>query len=221
MLIADEPPSELRADPNICVFEPVDGLHTALQAQCIRLLYPALIEGASGVLVSDVDMVPLNRSYFHQPAAFVGERDFLAYRDVFLGASEIPICYNGAHPRTWGSIFQVDDAHDVRSRLVEWGASVRYDAERGGHGWDTDQVILYRTLVERAWHRRDVWILDDRFTRLHRLESPHIGTGGPEGALAKWIRRGLYSDFHLELPALENADLNKKVVDLAAEGRMR
>lgn len=220
VLIANEAPPDLRADPNVCVFEPVDVIHTALQAQCIRLLYPALIEGASGVLVSDVDMVPLNRSYFHRPAAMVDERHFLAYRDVFLGASEIPICYNAAHPRTWGEIFRVDDPDDVRSRLLEWGAGLRYDAIRGGHGWDTDQVILYRTLVDRARQRRDVWILDDRFTRLHRLESPHIGAGGPAGALAEWIRRGLYSDFHLELPAVENAEMNRKVVDLAAEGRM-
>lgn len=221
VLIADHAPAGLDADPNVRVFPPVDGIHTALQAQCIRLLYPALVEGATGVLVSDVDMVPLNRSYFHEPATKVGERDFLAYRDVFFAASEIPICYNAAHPRTWGDVFRVSDAADVHAQLGEWGTGIRYDAVRGGHGWDTDQVILFRTLVERARQERDVWILDDRFTNLHRLESPHFGPGGPEGALAQWIRRGLYSDFHLRLPVAENASTNRKVVDLAGAARTR
>jgi hypothetical protein len=219
VLIADDAPAELRADPSVHVFAPVDGLHTALQAQCIRLLYPALVDDATGVLVSDVDMVPLNASFFHRPAGMVDERHFLAYRDVFLGASEIPICYNAAHPRTWGDVFEVADTDDVRAQLLEWGTGLQYDAVRGGHGWDTDQVILYRTLIDRANRKRDVWILDDRFTNLHRLQSPHIGAGGPDGTLAEWIRRGLYSDFHLQLPALENEETNRTVVDLAAEGR--
>lgn len=221
VLVAEEAPRDLRADASVHVFEPLDGIHTALQAQCVRLLHPALVEGASGVLVSDIDMIPLNRSYFHRPAGMICERDFLAYRDVFLDVSEIPICYNAAHPRTWADVFQVTDADEVRSQLLAWATGVHYDGVRAGHGWHTDQTLLYRTLVDRARQKRDVWILDDRFTNLHRLQSPHIGPGGPSGALAEWIKRGLYSDFHLELPAAKHAETNRRVVDLAAEGRTR
>src|SRR5206468_3312792 len=51
-------PAELLDDPAVRIFEPVPSLHAAFQAQCIRLLYPALLE-AEGVVISDIDMVPL------------------------------------------------------------------------------------------------------------------------------------------------------------------
>ena len=60
MLVADRDavPRELVSDPAVHVFEPEPSLSTALQAQCIRLLYPALLEAEGGVITSDVDMVP-------------------------------------------------------------------------------------------------------------------------------------------------------------------
>ena len=40
----DEVPAELATDPSVRVFEPEPEINTALQAQCIRLLYPALLD---------------------------------------------------------------------------------------------------------------------------------------------------------------------------------
>lgn len=221
MLVAEEDdvPPALRTDESVRVFAPVGGLHTALQAQCIRLLYPALLD-AGGVLTADVDMVPLNEGYFHRPAGRVDERHFLAYRDALLPGGEIPICYTGARPQTWGDVFAVGGIDDVRERLREWGEGLRYDGVRGGHGWDTDQVVLYATLVARGRAHRDVWILDDRYTGHRRLVLQPDGWDALHEA-APDIARGAYSDFHLVLPQAANRELNSAVVDVAAGRRAR
>jgi hypothetical protein len=217
-----EAPDELRADPRVHVVEPLPELHTALQAQCIRLLYPALLEtGGGAVVTSDIDMVPLNHRYYHRPAGRIDERHFLAYRDVLLPGKEIPICYNAAAPQVWGEIFGVAGLEDVRGRLREWGSGLRYDGARGRAGWDTDQFVLHRTLVERGRTHGDVWILDDRYTGHRRLLQGLITRNGVEGAVRRGVARGWYSDFHLLHPYDEHRELNEGIIELAIAGRRR
>jgi hypothetical protein len=218
---ADAVPEELRGDSAVRVFEPVDGLHTAFQAQCVRLLYPALLDTDGAVIVSDVDMVPLNRSYFHASPARVRRTDFLAYRDALLWSDEIPICYNAAVPSTWATVFDVENVDDVRTRLREWAEGLHYDGVRGGQGWDTDQIVLHRTLVERGRRHRDVWILDDRYSGYHRLNTSALGPNGPEHLVRTAVERGAYSDFHFFHPFAENREVNKRIVAWAVGATTR
>jgi len=83
----------------------VAGVHTAFQAQCIRLLYPALLETEGAVVISDADMVPVSRRYFRRAVERIPEDHFVAFRDVTLASGEIPICYNAALPQTWRGVF--------------------------------------------------------------------------------------------------------------------
>jgi hypothetical protein len=214
----DRVPPELLADPAVHVFEPLPGIHTAFQAQCIRLLFPALLDGAAGVVTADVDMVPLNRRYFHRPASRIDADHFVAYRDVLLRDGEVPICYNAARPPTWREVFRVGSADDVRARLAEWAEGVEYSGERGGTGWSTDQAILYRTLLEHGRRQRTVWILDDHWTGFRRLERGSLQKARRLGERDnRLIRRGAYSDFHCLVPQAEFAELNGLVVDLAVQ----
>ena len=213
---AEEAPEELRSDPQVHVFEPVPGLHTAFQAQCIRLLFPALLETDGAVLTADVDMVPLNRSYFRRPAARIDERHFLCYRDVLLPICQLAICYNAARPDTWRELFAVDGPENVRARLAEWGAGLEYDGVRGGAGWDTDQQILYQTVLDWGRRTRRAWILDDRYTGVRRLERAPLQKWGLTAADERRLRHGRYSDFHCLLPFREHAELNERVVELAS-----
>jgi hypothetical protein len=217
VLVADEPaaPSTLRNDPNVRVFPPVDGVHTAFQAQCIRLLYPALLEGAGGVIVADVDMVPLNKRYFHRCTRHVAEGDFVAYRDLMLSAGEVPICYNAAAPRTWLELFGVATMGEAAERLTEWAENLAYDGVPGGSGWATDQRTLYRALIDFGARSRRVWILDDRYTGFRRLDRSSIGAGELSANDEHAIARGEFSDFHCVLPHVEFRELNERVVDLA------
>jgi hypothetical protein len=215
----DVPPA-LATDPNVHVFEPIPGLHTAFQAQCIRLLYPALLETEGAVLISDVDMVPLSPGYFHEPVEQADERHFVAYRDVLLPGSEIPICYNAALPAVWSDVFDVRSPEDVRRRLSAWADGLHYEGTHGGQGWGTDQVVLYKTLIARAKAHRDVWILRDEFSGFTRLQRVLVE---PRGHLLEeerdGIRRRAYADFHVLIPYDEHRDLNDEVVRLATARR--
>ncbi len=213
-------PEALRRDPRVHVFPPVASLHTAFQAQCIRLLYPALLEAEGAVVVSDADMVPMNRRYFHRAVSRIDEEHFVAYRDAYLSSHEIPICYNAALPRTWGSIFDVKTIEDVRERLAEWEGEVEYDGVHGGQGWLTDQRILYRTLVDRGRRTRTVWILDDHYTGFRRLERAVLEKRRAlDEKDRRMISRGAYSDFHCVHPYSEFRELNELAVDLAADSQ--
>lgn len=218
VLVADseQVPAALLADDQVRLFEPVDRLYTAFQAQCIRMLYPALLETEGAVLTADVDMLPLSRDYFHRPVSRVGERDFVAYRDVLLPIAQIPICYNAALPETWCELFDVHTSDDVRSRLATWGNDLAFDGVRGGAGWDTDQEILYRTLLRFGAETRRVWLLDDRYTGFRRLERAELRKprllNAPQ---ARRLRRGGYSDYHA-LPQAEFRELNEQILALAA-----
>jgi hypothetical protein len=219
VLVADraDVPQALRGDGQVRVFEPITGLHTAFQAQCIRLLYPALLEETDGVLVADIDMLPMNAQYFHRPARGVHETHFVCYRDVLLGEHELPVCYNAALPRTWREIFEVETLADVRVRLSAWADGVMYDGTRGGPGWATDQRILYRALTEFGQRTERVWILDDHYTGFRRLDRGELYK---QGELTprhhRLIERGAYSDFHAPLPMSRFGELNERVVSLAA-----
>jgi hypothetical protein len=220
VLVADpaQVPRELLADPAVHVFEPLPGIHTAFQAQCIRLLYPALLDVGGGVVTADVDMVPLNRRYLHRPASRIDADHFVAYRDVLLHERQVPICYNAARPPTWSALFGVESADDVRTRLAEWAAGVEYSGTRGGSGWSTDQEILYRALLEHGRLSRTVWILDDHYTGFRRLErGPLQKARRLDDPDRRLIRRGAYSDYHCLVPHADFAELNELVVDLAAE----
>jgi hypothetical protein len=223
VLVAEpaEVPPLLRDDPSVHVFPPVSGVHTAFQAQCIRLLYPALLDVDGAVVTSDADMVPLNRRYFHRPLARIDDGHFVAYRNVLLADEMIPICYNAALPRTWGAVFGVRTLDDARQRLGEWGA-VEYSGERGGTGWATDQQILYRRLVEYGRQNESVWILDDRFTRFRRLERGSFWKPTPlDRRTRSRLRRGAYSDFHCATPYADFRELNELAVELAIKTRRR
>jgi hypothetical protein len=220
VLIADrgDVPGSLAADSSVRVFEPEPGLSTAFQAQCIRLLYPALLEEDGAVIVSDVDMVPMSARYFHRPLARIDRRHFVCYRDVLLPLQELPICYNAALPETWRSVFGVGSVADARASLRAWAAAVDYDGVHGGAGWTTDQRRLYRVLLERGARERDVWILHDDFTGYRRLERAYVEKWGTVSDDARrGIARRAFSDFHLLGADSDHAELNALIIEAAVE----
>ncbi len=221
VLVAEphEVPETLHADRGVHVFTPLPGVHTAFQAQCIRLLFPALLESAEGVITSDADMVPLNRSYFCRPLARVADDHFVAYRDTWLQSGEVPMCYNAAAPATWASVFGVTSIDEARARLAEWAEAVEYSGDHGGPGWITDQQILYRALLDHGARTATVWLLDDYYTRYRRLErAALLKVGRIDEHDRRLILRGAYSDFHCVFPYSRFRELNDLAVDLAIEG---
>jgi hypothetical protein len=214
----DRVPAALHDDPAVTVFEPVEGIHTAFQAQCIRLLYPALVETTAAVMIADIDLYPLRRSYFFDPIRHLDERFFVVYRDERLDRGEIDIMFNAALPSTWGEVFGVATLADVRAELARWADGLEYDGRRGWPGWYTDQRMLYARLME--WPQRDerLWVMDDQYCRYARLNRDKLAN---EAGLERWridgMRRLAYSDFNCFVPYSEHRAINDRVLELGLE----
>lgn len=206
VLIADEIPEELKQyEKNLKLFKPLANIHTAFQAQCIRLLYPRLIERNEGVLITDMDMLPMNRSYYVDAIQNISDDTFVTYRDVCL-PTEIAMCYNIATPKVWQEVFGNASTESI---LQSWYMSTIYDGQHGGKGWGTDQQILLKKF--NSWNGPKI-TLNDSITKFNRLNR-HDYIFNVLEQLENLIKSNHYSDYHCWRPYSQYKKINDFVVD--------
>lgn len=138
-LIADESCKVDTTIGDVIRFSPIPGVSEALQAQCVRLLLPALYPD-EGCIISDIDMLPISRSYFVEGANQCPEDTFLVYRDKAYDPTDqkYPMCYFTAKGSIFGSIFGVSNYDQISPLIKEWSNL--------GLGWSTDELVLYKTV---------------------------------------------------------------------------
>jgi len=62
--VGESLPAHLVNDRAVVFFKAIPGWPTATQAQVIRLLYPALMKSDGAIMLSDMDMIPLQKDFF-------------------------------------------------------------------------------------------------------------------------------------------------------------
>ena len=217
-LISDEIPSELIAfKEHITLFPPIRDVHTGFQAQCARLLLPQLckVEEDQAVIISDIDMVPMNRRYYIKLIAKISSDKFVVYRSNKLRENrEIAICYNAATPKTWGDLFgKVENMVDAESKIKLWHGAVKYEGIHGGGGWSTDQELLFSKVED--FEKDRIVRLRDRQLGFARLDRSKIK--GKLSFRQKFlIMSRYYSDCHMKRPYSEFVDLNENIVDITS-----
>lgn len=215
LYIADEIPESLRPyERFLRRIAPIPGLHTAFHAQCIRLLYPREVTRPEGVLITDMDMIPMSRSYYVDSIRGHPDTAFVVYRDVCL-PSEIAMCYNVALPATWASVF---GSTPTQTLLEEWYAPTNYDGLHGGVGWNTDQVILVKAF--NAWTGPKV-VLNDTLTKFARLDRvmPEDLWKTELPRIRRLIKQGFFADYHCLRPYSAHKDMNDWVLSCLQEVR--
>jgi hypothetical protein len=201
VLISNElPDSLIDYSENIRLVTPISGIHTAFHAQCIRLLYPQYIERSEGVLITDMDMLPMNRFYYENPIKHLSDDTFVAYRDVLL-PSEIPMCYNIAIPSTWKKVFEDES-------IEKWYTRGNYDGNHGGSGWNIDQLVLIEFFNRYSGKKI---ILNDNITKYNRLD--RYGFNFNDKTLFGKIQSGIFSDYHCLRPYSKYKEINDKLVE--------
>lgn len=206
ILVADSIPDSLSEfSKNIRCHKPIAGVHTAFQAQCVRLLYPQYIERNEGVLITDMDMLPMNRFYYEDAIRSIPDETFICYRDVCL-PTELPICYNIAIPSVWKAVFEGET-------MESWYKGTDYDGNHGGTGWSTDQLVLIKKFNEYSGRKV---ILNDSVTRYNRLDRAYSSHFADTNELRRKIAAGVYSDYHCLRPHSEHKDMNNFIVDSLA-----
>ncbi len=200
VLISDELPEQLKTyASNIVLFPPIEGLHTAFQAQAIRLLYPALLDTCEGVLITDMDMIPMNHSYYTKNIDVVTNDKFICFRDVLQQYREIAMCYNLATPQVWGRLFDIASEVNIIDTLKLWYQGTNYLGIPGKSGWTTDQTTLYKVL-NRPDVKPQVVYLNDTQQGYNRLNRSIAVSGKLTREEFEMIKAGRYSDYHMHRP---------------------
>ncbi len=179
--------------------EPIDGIETSFQAQIVRLLAPAFFPDET-CIISDIDILPLNKHYFTHPLIACAENDFLIYRDGYFsntGIPEYPMCYVAGKGKTFQDIFCLKSVADIPDKIREWYAL--------NLGWSTDQRILYA--YANTWKDRD--------THLKKLG--HTVSRRIDRADWNYNKQMLTNNYYVDAHMLRPYHAYKKEIDLLAD----
>lgn len=166
IFIGSRLPAELQPwSEHIIVYKPPKGLNTAYVAQIIRLAWPALIKTNELVMITDMDMIPMNRQYYETAARWIMPSEFASLRPP-VNEKEYAMCYIMAHPEIWSQVFGIKTEADVAEFLLQHYNN-DYDGRHGGQAWTTDQEVLYRAVLATSVPLR---IFNDNEIGYMRLE---------------------------------------------------
>lgn len=202
ILISDYIPEKLlEYKDNIILFKPIKNIPSSFQAQCIRVLYPALFINKN-IIISDMDLIPLNKHYYLDNIKKLDNDTFIIYRNVLEDIEQYPICFCLANSSIWKDIFNINTEDDIRGTLIEWYSQIPENDYKLSSpysiGWAFDQLQLFYKV--NKWDKKIVKFQDEDtlFNRLDRSKIDYIMENKEE--IKKNINKGLYSDFHLPKP---------------------
>jgi hypothetical protein len=173
ILVGDHIPEELlEYVDNIILWNKNPHLNTVFVGQNLRIYYPALFDLPDDelIMITDMDMLPMSQEYFTNGLEEFQKDDFICYREIY--GSEIAMCYNAAHPHTWGKIFNIKTQDDIEERINKT-YNVGYSGIPGKSGWNIDQLIMYKILtkyphfkiLKRPIRRLEMWKFQDYINR--------------------------------------------------------
>lgn len=177
--IGDEDSFEETKEHVLVSYKKVDGINTGLQSQIARL-YVSSLFGEKTCLISDLDMIPLSKTYFVDNAKGVSNDSLLIYTSDAYGYQDqkrYPMCYNLATSKTFKEIMNIDSTfQDFAIKLNTLGL-----------GWDTDEIFFGSCVFEWEQSNRE------KIVKLQR--------GFGTGYATKRIDRGNWGshDFNLVL----------------------
>jgi hypothetical protein len=208
ILVAHEVPAKLEAyKQDIILFPPIPGVSDILISQMVRLLYTCIYtDTTNGIIVSDMDLIPMNKFYYIDSAAHVPQDHFLVYREACFEENQIAICFNSATPAVWKEVWSnfgvpIDSVQDIREYLQTVAQATEYDGRPGQPGWTTDQLMLYKMIFKYKDDTKRVTILNDAMTKHMRLDRiyTHQLVANKELVLQQ-VNAGYYSDYHMQRP---------------------
>lgn len=197
-------------EDNIILFKPLSGISTSFISQYIRLLYPALLDYKNGILITDMDMLPMNRTYYTKNIENFDDDCFVYLRHVLMRENnQIAMCYNVANRKTWSQIFNINSMKDISTTLKNVHDKANYKEGHNNTGWCTDQIDLFQAILN--WENRDTHfkILHDKTTGFCRLDRNTFNI--KDTTLQQYISNGLFSDYHCYRPYEKYKEINEMV----------
>ncbi len=202
----------LQYQSNIILFKPIPGVLTSFTSQFIRLLYPCILNYENGVLITDIDMIPMNRTYYTKNIEPYDNSKF-----IYFGANnilnEITICYNVATPNTWKQVFKIQSTADIANLLKLIAAHNEIVEGHGNKGWSIDQNFLTQEINKWNAKTNNFVALKTFNTGYNRLDRGFNATTSNLDIEVD-IENEKYTDYHCYRPMLKYYELNYKILNL-------
>jgi hypothetical protein len=207
ILIHDHIPDTLQSfHKYIELFKPIPNIDSAFISQYIRLLYPAILhQYSNGVLITDIDMIPMNSMYFTNNIKNIDNSKFVYLRNVLYEHDEIAMCYNIATPSTWSDIFNINSLDDINNRLVHVFTHIDYN-----NNWSCDQKHLYYYIHKWSSKTHNFIDMKDSDTGYLRLDRCFC-SNFTEPVLTDIISNYTFSDYHMCRPHDKYQQLNNHI----------
>lgn len=190
---------------HIHLYKPIQGLHVAYQAQMIRLLYSReLTDEKDGILITDIDMIPLNRKYYEENIKVLPNNLFVSYRDV-LYPEQLAMCYNIATKEIWTKIIGPGPVESLLQKFY----NKAYSGKPGENGWYSDQQVLIKAYESYTGPKI---ILHDKYTEFKRLDREDKVFEDPLH-LKNAIESSIYSDYHCLRPYNKHKQINDFILN--------
>lgn len=178
---------------DIILIEPIPGIPTSFHAQVIRLLLPAYFENEY-CIISDMDMIPLQKDYFVKAVESAPADSFVVFKDGAFDADyfkEYPMCYNAALGKTFKDIFKIKSLTDIPRIVKEMYALCL--------GWTTDQQILYKQLHNWEFYKtKCIQLGHDVHPRVDRMNWSYD---------KKLVDKNYYIDSHMPKPYTKHKEI--------------
>lgn len=180
---------------------------TAFLAQNVRLLAPSLFP-EEVIIISDIDDMPLSKSYFQKNISVYENDQFIIYRPDAVPENMISIMWNVAIGSTWSEIFNIETISDIKKTLIDWYPA-NYKVR--GDNWYFDQIML-KDKVElfKKNSSNRVVELSDQLTGFNRLNRSKLKRRFNQF----YIDGNDYSDFHMPRPYSKYKKLINKVFEI-------
>lgn len=196
---------------NIILFEPIKNVSTSFISQFIRNLYPCILNYQNGVMITDIDNIPLNRSFFTENIKDISNNKWINLRD-WKTNNQIAMCWQVAKPAIWKEVFHINNLKDIKQTLISVYKNINYIDGTTSSAWFTDQIFLYKNVME--WNKKTnnyIFLKDGntKFNRLNRLNSNTFNIN-----VKKNIISSKYSDYHCARPMSKYHDINWEIYNL-------
>lgn len=190
-LIADKSVKVDETLGDVVRFDPMPDVPISTQAQVIRLILPAFFEDDICIL-SDIDMIPINKNYFIDRVKNVPDDKFVVYRSKGYGyyQKRFPMCYVAAKGKIFKEIFNID-LNNIPKTIRKWHSY--------GFGWSTDEEVMHRLVAK--WHKKT-----KRALKLPFVRELHIQRG-KWGYNKQALEKRVYVDAHFPKPYKDHKEL--------------
>lgn len=202
VVVGEKIPDELiEYSQNIILWNKNLNINTAFVGQNIRMYIPALLNMPDDemVMITDMDMLPMNDSYYKDGLENFKKEDFVYYRNV--DGNQIYMCYNAAHPSIWGKLFSVNNECDIET-IINQTYNNQYSGIPGHTGWFIDQEIMYNKLI----NYENLKILNRPIKRLEMDHFTNLVNSGETNFISKFDDSHFHRSYSDNINNIMNAE---------------